>query len=149
MDSPCDNWRPVGRLDADIQWSETLFLRYSSVMKRLKRVLFSMLDMRAWMTVWYTLIHWHWDWCPCPNACSWQKRDFEKLLNEKGKGREHYMQLEPGALIGVNSITGCDNIAAFLGKGKWKPVQLLQPMEGMSELWRVSQKRVINIQWEL
>ena len=33
-----------------------------------------------------------------------------------------------GALIGVNSITGCDNISAFFGKGKWKAVQLLQPM---------------------
>ena len=56
------------------------------------------------------------------------------------------MQLDPGALIGSNSITGCDNIAAFFGKGKWKAVQLLQPMEGMSELWRVSRERVISIQ---
>ena len=66
------------------------------------------------------------------NACSQQKLDFEKLLHEKGKRREHYMQLDPEALIGVNSITGCDNIAAFFGKGNWKAVQLLQPMEGMS-----------------
>ena len=43
-----------------------------------------------------------------------------------------------GALIGVNSNTGCDNISAFFRKGKWKAVQLLQPMEGTSELWRVS-----------
>ena len=56
------------------------------------------------------------------------------------------MQLDPGALIGSNLIAGCDNIAAFFGKGKWKAVQLLQPMEGMSELWRVSRERVINIQ---
>ena len=54
-----------------------------------------------------------------------------------------------GALIGVNSNTGCDNISAFFGKGKWKAVQLLQPMEGTSELWRVSRERVISIQWEL
>ena len=66
------------------------------------------------------------------NACSQQKLDFEKLLHEKGKRREHYMQLDPEALIGVNSITGCDNIAAFFGKGNLKAVQLLQPMEGMS-----------------
>ena len=32
-----------------------------------------------------------------------------------------------GALLVVNSITGCDNIAAFFGKGKWKAIQLLQP----------------------
>ena len=54
-----------------------------------------------------------------------------------------------GALIGVKSNTGCDNISAFFGKGKWKAVQLLQPVEGRSELWRVSRKRVISIQWEL
>ena len=35
-----------------------------------------------------------------------------------------------GALIGVNSITGCHNISAFFAKGKLKAVQLLQPMEG-------------------
>ena len=56
------------------------------------------------------------------------------------------MQLDPEALIGVNSINGCDNIAAFFGKGNWKAVQLLQAMEGTSELWRVSRERVINIQ---
>ena len=54
-----------------------------------------------------------------------------------------------GALMGVKSNTGCGNISALFGKGKWKAVQLLQPMEGTSELWRVSQKRVISIQWEL
>ena len=54
-----------------------------------------------------------------------------------------------GALTGVNSNTGCDNISAFFGKGKWKAVQLLQPMEGTSELWRVSRERVMSIQWEL
>ena len=48
--------------------------------------------------------------------------------------------------MGVNSITGCDNISAFLGKGKLKAVELLQPMEGTSELWRVSPERVISIQ---
>ena len=55
------------------------------------------------------------------------------------------------ALIGVNSITGCDNISAFFGKlkGGRKAVQLLQPMLGTSELWRVSRERVISIQWEL
>ena len=64
----CDNQRPVGRLDADTSWSETLFLRYSSVTKRLIRLLFFMLGMRTGMTVWCTLIHW--DWCICPTACS-------------------------------------------------------------------------------
>ena len=54
-----------------------------------------------------------------------------------------------GALIGVNSITGFDNISAFFGKGKLKAVHLLQPMEGTCELWRVSRERVISIQWEL
>ena len=44
-----------------------------------------------------------------------------------------------GVLIGVNSTTGCDNITAFFGKGRWKTVQL----------WRVSRERVISIQWEL
>ena len=41
------------------------------------------------------------------------------------------------ALIGINSITdtGLDNISAFFGNGKWKAVELLQPMEGTSELW--------------
>ena len=55
------------------------------------------------------------------------------------------------ALIGVNSITGRDNISAFFGKlkGKWKAVQLLQPMMGTFELWRVSRERVISIQWEI
>ena len=54
---------PVGRLDAHTWWSETLFLRYSSVTKRLIRLLFSMFGMcaRAGMTVWCTLIQWHWD----------------------------------------------------------------------------------------
>ena len=52
------------------------------------------------------------------------------------------------ALIGVNSITGLDNISAFFGKGKWKAVQLLQPMEGTSELWPVSRERVISIPGE-
>ena len=66
----CDNQRPVGRLDADTSWSETLFLRYSSVTKRLIRLFFSMLGVRAGMTVWCTLIHWQWDWCICPTACS-------------------------------------------------------------------------------
>ena len=54
-----------------------------------------------------------------------------------------------GALIGVNSNTGCDNISAFFGKGKWKAVKLLQAMEDTSEEWRVSKERVISIQWEL
>ena len=68
------------------------------------------------------------------------------VLHEKGKRREHYIQLDPGALIGVNSVTGCDNIAAYFGKEKWKAVQIRQPMDGMSELWRVLRERVINIQ---
>ena len=74
------------------------------------------------------------------------------MLREKRKRREHSMQLDPGdvntaswgALTSVNSNTGCDNISAFFGKGKWKAVQLLQPMEGTSELWRVSRERVSN-----
>ena len=45
-----------------------------------------------------------------------------------------------GALIGVNSITGLDNISAFFGKGKWKAVQLLQAMEGTSEVWPLSRE---------
>ena len=55
------------------------------------------------------------------------------------------------AFIGVNSIRGCDIISAFFGrlKGKWKAVQLLQPMMVTSKLWRVSRERVIRIQWEL
>ena len=53
------------------------------------------------------------------------------------------------ALVGVNSITGCNNISAVFGKGKWKAVQLLQPMEGTSKLWRASREREISIQWEL
>ena len=61
---------PAGRLEADTWWSETLFLRYSSVTKRLIRVLFSMLCMRAGMTVWCTLILWRWHWCLYPTACS-------------------------------------------------------------------------------
>ena len=28
-------------------------------------------------------------------------------------------------------------MSAFFGKRKWKAVQLLQPMEGTSEFWRV------------
>ena len=64
------NRRPVGRIGADTWWSETLFLRYSSVPERLIRVLVSMLAMRARMIVWCTLIHWHWDWCLCPTTCS-------------------------------------------------------------------------------
>ena len=67
------------------------------------------------------------------------------------------MQLDPGnvnhwfmrAFIGVNSITGLDNISAFFGKGKWKAVQLLQPIEGTSELWPVSRERVISIPGKL
>ena len=67
------------------------------------------------------------------------------------------MQLDPGnvnhcfmrAFIGVNSITGLDKISAFFGKGKWKAVQLLQPIEGTSELWPVSRERVISIPGEL
>ena len=70
MNSPCDNWRPVGRLEADTWWPETQFLSYSSVTKRLIRVLFCMLGMRVGMTVWCTLILWHWDWCLCPTTCS-------------------------------------------------------------------------------
>ena len=70
MDSPCDNWRRVGQLKADTWWSETQFLRYSSVTERLIRVLFCMLGMSVGMTVWCTLIHWHWDWFLCPTACS-------------------------------------------------------------------------------
>ena len=53
------------------------------------------------------------------------------------------------ALIGVNLITGCDNISAFFGIGKSKAVQLLQWMVGTCELWRVLRERVISIQWEL
>ena len=55
------------------------------------------------------------------------------------------------AFIGVNSIRGCDIISAFFGrlKGKWKAVQLLQPMMVTVKLWRVSRERVIRIQWEL
>ena len=52
-----------------------------------------------------------------------------------------------GALIGVKLMTGYDNISAFFGKGKRKAVQLLQPMEGTSELWGVSRERVISIQF--
>ena len=70
----------------------------------------------------------------------------KSCYRKKERGTNIIMQLDPGALIGSNSITGCDNIAAFFGKGKWKAVQLLQAMEGMSELWRVSPERVINIQ---
>ena len=92
----CDNRRPIGRLDADTWWSETLFLRYSSVTKRLIRVLFSMLGMLAGMTVWCTLIHRHWDWCLCPTACSKQKLDFAKVPHEKGKRRELSMQIDSG-----------------------------------------------------
>ena len=88
----CDNQRPVGRPDADTWWSETVFLRYSSVTKRLIRILFSMPGMHAGTTVWCTLIHWH--WCLCPTACSQQKRDFEKVLHEKWKRRELSMQLD-------------------------------------------------------
>ena len=148
-----DHW--VGRLDADTWWSETLFLRYSWVTKRLIHVLFSMLRMRAGMTVWCTLIHSHCHWCLCPTACSKQKLDFEKVLHEKGKRREHSMQIYPGnvnhcfrrksPLIGVNSITGYDKISAFFGKGKWKTVQLFQPMEGTPALWQVPHERVISI----
>ena len=136
----CDNQRPVGRLDADTSWSETLFLRYSSVTKRLIRLFFSMLGVRAGMTVWCTLIHWHWDWCIWPTACSGQKLDLEKVPHEKGKVRDLSRQLDPGnvnqcfmrALISVDSITGLDNISAFFGKRKWNAVQLLQPVEGTS-----------------
>lgn len=54
------------------------------------------------------------------------------------------MQLDPGidkncflkALIGVHTITGCDTISAFSGKGKWKAVQLLQ-RKSTSKLWQV------------
>ena len=51
------------------------------------------------------------------------------------------------APIGINSITdtGLDNIC----NGKWKAVELLQPMEGTSELWPVSRERVISIPGEL
>ena len=154
MDSQYDKRRPVGRLDADTWWSETLFLRYSSVTKRLKRVLFSMLGMRAGMTVWCTLIHWHRDWCLCPSACS---LTLKRCYMKKGRGANIICNSTQamlttaswGALIDVKSITGCDNISAFFGKGKWKVVQLLQPVEGTSEVWRVSRERVISIQWAL
>ena len=55
------------------------------------------------------------------------------------------------ALKGINSITdtGLDNISAFFGNGKWKEVELLQPMEGASESWPVSRERVISIPGEL
>ena len=79
------------------------------------------------------------------------------MLHEKGKRRELSMQLDPAnvnhcfmrAFIGVNLITGLHNISAFFGKGKWKALQLLQPIEGTSELWPVSQERVISIPGEL
>ena len=64
------------------------------------------------------------------------------------------MQLDPGidkncflkALIGVYTITGCDTISAFSGKGKWKAVQLFQrsekyvrTMASIGEEWEVSE----------
>ena len=85
--------------------------------------------------------------------------DFEKVLHKKEKRRELPMQLDLGnvnhcfirAVISKNSITdtGLDNISAFFGNGKWKAVELLQPMEGASELWPVSRERVISIPGEL
>ena len=80
-----------------------------------------------------------------------------KGAHEKGKRHDLSGQLDPGninqcfmrALISVNSITGLDNISAFFGKRKWKAVQLLQPMEGTSELRPVSRERVISIPGEL
>ena len=81
------------------------------------------------------------------------------MLHEKGSGAKFLCNSTQAmstpalwwALIGVNSIRGCDNISAFFGKlkGKWKAVQLLQPMMVTSKLWRVSRERVISIQWEL
>ena len=55
---------------------------------------------------------------------------------KKGRGANIICNSDPGdvdhcfirSLIGVNSITGCDKISDFFGKGKWKAVQLLQPM---------------------
>ena len=47
MNSPCDNWRPVGRLEADTWGPETQFLSYSSVTKRLIRVLFCIFGMHS------------------------------------------------------------------------------------------------------
>ena len=121
----------------DTLWSETLFLRYSSVTKRLIRVLFSMLGMHAGMTVW----------------CRWYNdADVFVLLLVHGKNlnlKRCYMKGGRGANFLCNSITGCDNISTFFGKGKWTAVQLLQPMEGTSELWRLSRERVSSIKWKL
>ena len=36
--------------------------------------------------------------CLCPTTCSQQKRDFEKVLHEKGKRRERSMQIDPAML---------------------------------------------------
>ena len=53
-------------------------------------------------------------------------------------------QLDPGidkpsfmkALIGIHSITGCDTISTFSGKGKWKAVRA---MASIGEEWAVSE----------
>ena len=157
MDSSCDNRRPVGRLEADTKWWETQFLRYSSVTRRLKRVLFSMLGMRVGMTVWCTLsTDTETDVFVLMLAYS-KNLTLKRCYMKKGRGANIICNSTQamlttaswGALIGENSITACDNISAFFVKAKWKAVQLLQPMEGRSELWRVSRERVISIQWEL
>ena len=96
-----------------------------------------------------SVTHWHWHWANVfllPLAHS-KSLTLKRCYMKKGRGAKVRCKSTAaklttaswGVLIGVNSTTGCDNISAFFGKGKWKTVQL----------WRVSRERVISIQWEL
>ena len=60
-----------------------------------------------------------------------------------GINKENYLK----ALIGIHTLTGCDTVSAFCGKGKWKAIQLLQKkseylqvMARIGETWDLSEE---------
>ena len=158
MDSPCDNLRPVGRLQADTvirdPVSEVQFRDEKAETRLVLHARHARRNDVQCDALWYTDTET--DVLLLMLAHS-KKLTLKRCYMKKGRGANIMCNSTQamlttaswGALLGVNSIIGCDNIAAFFGKGKWKAIQLLQPMEGTSELWRVSRERVISIQREL
>ena len=102
---------------------------------------------------WYTYgssLAWHapgnhvldapwWHWYLCPTGYSYLNLDFEKCYVKKGRGMKsrilrkclctrprhfHPLHHKGPYQRKLSSITGCDDISAFFGKGKWKAVPL-------------------------